>query len=330
MAKSKRQSAAQRRSQERRQRPNTISGSGRRSRREQQQLAKKKRTWWLLGGIVALVVIVVGGIFFIANMETQQATAGGDDALKSLTSLPADTYARVGQGSVQSSPMTALKNMPVLKGPDDKPEVFYMGGEYCPYCAVQRWALIAALSRFGRFSGVTPIISDEGKIPTYTFHNARYQSAYLHFDPKEAYGNDATSHPPLETLTPAEQNIFSKYDRTQYFPNAGDGSIPFLSFGNQYISAGAYYTGDVFANKSYSDIAHDLADPNSDVTRGMIGSANYITAALCRLTNNQPGNVCNASFMPAIQQSLSSSPVKAFSEPLLMGDVSATRARRPL
>src|SRR5438309_707950 len=36
-----------------------------------------------------------------------------------------------------------------------KTEVLYIGAEYCPYCAAERWSLVVALSKFGSFSGLT-------------------------------------------------------------------------------------------------------------------------------------------------------------------------------
>ncbi len=33
-----------------------------------------------------------------------------------------------------------------------KPEVLFVGAEFCPFCAAERWPLIVALSRFGHFS----------------------------------------------------------------------------------------------------------------------------------------------------------------------------------
>jgi hypothetical protein len=40
-------------------------------------------------------------------------------------------------------------------------------------------------------------------------------------------------------------------------------------------------------------IAGSLADPASDVAQNVGGTANLLTAAICQITNNQPGNVCN-------------------------------------
>jgi len=32
--------------------------------------------------------------------------------------------------------------------------VVYIGAEYCPYCAVERWPLIVALNRFGTLTNL--------------------------------------------------------------------------------------------------------------------------------------------------------------------------------
>jgi hypothetical protein len=40
-----------------------------------------------------------------------------------------------------------------------KPEVLYIGAEYCPYCGTERWSMIVALSRFGTFRGLKEIRS---------------------------------------------------------------------------------------------------------------------------------------------------------------------------
>jgi hypothetical protein len=35
-----------------------------------------------------------------------------------------------------------------------KPIVLYVGGEFCPYSAAERWSPVVALSRFGAFSNL--------------------------------------------------------------------------------------------------------------------------------------------------------------------------------
>ena len=60
----------------------------------------------------------------------------------------------------------------------------------------------------------------------------------------------------------------------------------------------------------YSIIAGQLGDSSSDIGRGVLGGANYLTAAICSVTNNQPANVCSASYIPALQQAIQKTTVQ--------------------
>ena len=74
-----------------------------------------------------------------------------------------------------------------------KPEVLYVGTEYCPYCDAESWPLIVALSRFGEFTGLRTSRSPlfEGIPPTdgWTFYGSSYTGRYLAFAPVETYSN---------------------------------------------------------------------------------------------------------------------------------------------
>ncbi|GER90985.1 hypothetical protein KDW_51470 [Dictyobacter vulcani] len=298
MAKQKQGSASSRRAQVRQQREsNTRTQLQSRGRRQQQS---SKSGWWLVGGIVILVAVIVGGFIFLAQREAEQSKVGSDQALKTITSVSANVFSSVDKGT-STAPLTHVKNTPVLKGPDGKPELFYMGGEYCPHCAAQRWVVIAALSRFGKFSNLTPILSGEGQVPTYSFHGSSYSSDYIHFEAKETADNDSTNPQKLDDLSADDQKIVNQYAKQPYVQSAG---IPFMSIGNQFISTGAYYPETVLTGKSYQNISDEVVDSNSDLSRGIIGAANVLTAAICTTTNNQPANVCGASPIPNVQQGL--------------------------
>ena len=71
---------------------------------------------------------------------------------KQVTSVPAATLDQVGAGAVTGTP-SRISGAPLTSG--GKPEMLYMGAEYCPYCAAERWSMIVALSRFGTFNGLT-------------------------------------------------------------------------------------------------------------------------------------------------------------------------------
>jgi hypothetical protein len=48
----------------------------------------------------------------------------------------------------------------------------------------------------------------------------------------------------------------------------------------------------VLAGLTWNQIAADLHNPGSAVAAGALGAANYITAAICGLTNGQPASAC--------------------------------------
>jgi hypothetical protein len=81
-------------------------------------------------------------------------------------------------------------------------------------------------------------------------------------------------------------------ETSPYVDSAAAGSIPFLDFGNKYGSIGASYSPQVLSGLSWGTIATDLSNPNSTVAKSVDGTANYITAAICSMTGNQPSSAC--------------------------------------
>src|SRR5579885_2234830 len=300
MAKSKQQdtSAAQRREQVRSQRQQRLQNDQYAQFSAQRRGKQQKNNPWLLVGIIlVLAAAVIGFFFFIANQS--KSTAGADQALKAITSVDPKLLATVGTGEAQNQ-MSAVKGQPILKGPDGKPVILYVGGEYCPFCAAQRWGMIVALSRFGTFGPLNSLISSESSIATYTFHGMTYQSQYLDFIARETADNN---NQPLDKLTPEQEQLVQKFDAPPYVQGSS-GAIPFISIANQQVSAGAYYSPNTLSGLSYSDIATRLKEPTSDVSKGILGTANFLTAAICSVTQNQPANVCTADPIPQIQSTL--------------------------
>jgi len=125
---------------------------------------------------------------------------------------------------------------------------------------------------------------------TFTFLNATYTSKYLTFTSVEELTNipdKATgSYTPLQTPTAAQQALIQKYD------GANNGAIPFIDYGNKFMSVGASYNPGVLSGLSWTQIADDLSTPSSAVAQGVLGTANYATAAICGLTGDQPATAC--------------------------------------
>ena len=196
----------------------------------------------------------------------------------------------VGAGSV-TRPPAAVSGAPLTSG--GKPEVFYIGAEFCPYCALEQWGLVVALSRFGTFAGLRTVHSSSTDVypntPTWTFYGSSYTSRYLTFTAVEQASNvpDASAplgYVPLQSPTAGQQALLRKYDPER--------SIPFVDIGNKYVISGASASPQVLADKSWAQIASSLHDPSSPVAQAVNGTANYITAAICKVTNNQPVTAC--------------------------------------
>jgi hypothetical protein len=252
-------------------------------------------------GIVLGFVLAGGHSTTGGNASGSGSAAPGGQELASLvtttTSVPAATMDRIGAGTV-SSPPKSISGAPLTSG--GKPEVLYIGAEYCPYCAAERWSMVVALSRFGAFSGLglTHSAAANGagqaepypNTATWTFAHATFASQYLTFTPVETYTNvpdPATGfYTPLQTPTAEQLALLRKYDA------AYNDAIPFIDYGNKYLTVGASYDPGVLAGLTWNQIAADLHNPGSPVAAGALGAANFITAAICGLTNDQPASAC--------------------------------------
>jgi hypothetical protein len=221
-----------------------------------------------------------------------------------VTGVPAATLDKVGKGAVPSfmqgkPPFAAGSGATLTNG--GKPEMLYIGAEFCPYCAAMRWSMAVALSRFGTLTplhGIHSAPSPESfpNTATLTYYKTGYNSPYLTFTPVE---NLTVTHAPLQNPTPEQNAIWAKYE-----PDPNTRGYPFIDFGNKVVMKGPIYDPGVLAGKTWSQIAAALKDPTSPIAQNVNGAANYITGAICKMTNNQPSNVCSSPAVTAVQSGL--------------------------
>ncbi len=277
---------------------------------------KQRVSSGLMALVLATLVIVIVGI--IVAVKLTSGSGGGSptvgaptDVVQAATNVPAADLAAAGLGAHQviGIPLQ-VKPPPPLLTLNGKPEVLYVGAEYCPYCAAERWSMVVALSRFGTFSGLKATSSSSTDIypstQTFSFYGSSYTSKYLSFVPVEKTTN---TYAPLQKLTGAENKVFLKYDVPPYSGSANSTSsqgnpIPFIDLANRYIEVGAEYNPQVLHGLSLGTIAGSLTVPSSPVAQGIEGGANYFTAALCKLTNSQPTSVCSGPVIAAAQATL--------------------------
>ena len=275
-------------------------------RREQQQ-----RLLMAGGAILAVVIIVIGFVIWKANNSGNNVAGASNgptgatltSVVSDATNVPASTLDSVGAGG--SSLQGAIKKIsgatPLTS--NGKPEVFFEGAEYCPYCAANRWGMVVALSRFGTFTGLKTVHSSTTdtppNIPTFTFHGSTYTSKYITFTAVETLTNIPTTAAPyyttLDTPTAAQQALVTKYDAPPYTSSQNAGAIPFVDFGNQYLQSGdlPMLTPQVLKG-DWAQIAADLKTPSTANAKAVDGAANFMTAAICKMTNNQPATACTS------------------------------------
>ena len=192
----------------------------------------------------------------------------------------------------RSSCPTRVGNGTGPRGADDRPLITYVGAEYCPYCAAERWALAVALSRFGTFSNLSGTHSSGSDVypdtQTLSFYGSSYSSPYVDF--QAGRGGDEPAgggtYQTLQTPTAAQSALMAPYDP--------QGSIPFLDIANKYIVTGSSFSPQVLQGLSRQPDRRTAAGPVRAVAQAIDGTANAITAAISVVTGNQPSSVANS------------------------------------
>jgi hypothetical protein len=276
--------------------------------REQQRRQERRRRWVLIGGSASTVVLVIAAIVLVYAFKSDKKNAAPSArasaaVVAAVTGVSTTVWQQVGTGTAGLP--TRITGPALTKA--GKPLIVYIGAEFCPFCAGERWAVVNALARFGTWSnlGATSSASQD-KYPntaTFSFHGASYSSPYVAFEGVETTTNQALSgggYQPLETPTSAQAALQKQYGTD----SSGNQSIPFIDFGNHFRILGASYDPEVLQGSTRDEIAANLSDPKNAATKGILGAANAVTAAICMITKNQPSTVCSNTTIQKIQGQL--------------------------
>jgi len=254
--------------------------------------------------IIAIVVGLVVVKLTTGNSKTPAATPENPvpaAVMDRLTSVPTSAFDAAGAPSSLVASLKPGSGSPLTSA--GKPLVLYVGAEYCPYCAAERWPMVVALSRFGQFTGLKVTESSTSDIDpgtqTLSFHGATYTSPYITFQSVEEQTNQpqGDTYATLETPTAAQEKLVQTYDKPPFTNSSG--GIPFIDFGNRYIVSGSAYDPATLQGQSWFQISGALSEPTGQVGQSILGTANAISAAICKLTNGQPGSVCTSAGVKA-------------------------------
>lgn len=162
--------------------------------------------------------------------------------------------------------------------------VFFMGAEYCPYSAAERWAIVRALQKFGQWDGLKQTMSaarDEPflNLPTYDFTKANYTSPHVEFASRETKDREFK---PLQKLLKTEEKFVRKFN--------ADKEIPFLLIGGRFMQVGAGFTPKIFIGHTFRQTETELKKAESEIRKTIDDEANIISALMC--VSGLPPEVC--------------------------------------
>jgi thiol-disulfide isomerase/thioredoxin len=256
---------------------------------EKKPKAKINRKSILIVSIIIAASIIGFLVYSSQNSSSNMSSLIGQpvssDIYNSLSNVSYSTLSSIGRGST-TSPLQI--SGPTLSS-DNKPLIVYLGAEYCPYCAAERWSMIVALSKFGNFTNLSYMESSPTDVysntPTFSFYGATYTSPYISFQSVEL--QDRLSNP-LQTPTPDQEALAKTYNP--------QGGIPFVDIANQYMVSGSQYQVSLLSGMNWEQISSQLDNPNSNVAQGIDGAADTLISKICKVTNDTPSNVCSQSF----------------------------------
>jgi hypothetical protein len=266
----------------------------------------QKPLYWAGGGVVVVLVVALLVVLLLPPSNGLQPVSSPTKVPASVLSAVTDpglhAFATVGEGG-QEGELSRLTGTKPLTDSAGKTEVIYVGGEFCPYCAGERWSMIMALSRFGTFTGLKEMSSSstdtDPSTSTFTFVDSTYTSQTVDFMPVE---EEDQNQNPLQTPSATVEQIFTTYDQQPYSDSAaGEPGFPFLDIGGHYVLYETSFDPVMLQGLSWKQIATDLGNLKSPVTLAIVGNANFLSAAICLADSNQPSSVCASSTIQGIE-----------------------------
>ncbi len=249
---------------------------------------------------IALVVVIVGVLVIVKVAGGGSGSGTVDQASPPAgTPIPAATLAKL--QSVPISTLAAAPTSGIVTTPQSvneaplrangKPEMLFIGAEFCPHCAAERWALYVALSKFGTFSpqpGRIHSANEDGDVPTLTFYGTTYTSPYFTFTPVEVDTNkpQGDGYAPLQTPTEAQLTLWQ---------DANGGSFPFVDFAGKEVLPSAQYLFTPLQGLPFSTVAAQVGENSTAIGADIDASAAQLISTICgSLSGQQPVAVCSA------------------------------------
>jgi len=266
--------------------------------RRARQNRNKRYAFVTIGLVIALVAVLV--IVKVAGGGGGSSSSADQPSPPRGTPIPAATLAHLSSvpiSTLNSAPSDAVINAPQPVNQkaltaDGKPELLYIGAEFCPHCAGERWPMYIALSKFGTFSpepGKIHSATQDGNVPTLTFYGTNYTSPYLTFTPVEVQTNylnsSGTAYATLQTPTPAQYNLWQE---------GNGGTTPYANFGGKAILSGSQIDFTPMEDMSFDAVAAQVGDNSTTIGASINAAASQLIKTICStMTHDQPSAVCS-------------------------------------
>jgi hypothetical protein len=287
-------------------RPTTQQSHARAAKARLEQERKRRQRILFAGVAGAIVLAVVVVLIAVKLTQSSNKTAvstatnyvpdpAPGNVVTTLAGIPAtslsSSFGQYGK-NLSSAPHAVNGVAPPGQGTGGPPEFLYIGANYCPYCAAERWAMVTALSKFGTFTNLGQTTSSASDVdpntPTFTFYQSTYTSQYIKFVPVETTTNQpsGSGYQTLQTPTAAQQQVWSENDP--------QGSIPFIYIAGKFLQTGSPYDPGLLAGKTMNEIAQAATDPTTKIGQAIQAAAGSLVSDICSVTKDQPASVCSA------------------------------------
>jgi hypothetical protein len=273
--------------------------------------------------VVALVTYALTHVSSPTTVVEPAVTA--PDILDAVSNVPASTFDGVGvtvPGAELTPPLVVSDPQLTAGG---KPQVLFIGAEYCPFCAAERWPLVVALSRFGHFTVLRNATSATQSVfpgtATFSFDGAEYTSPYLTFTGVELYSDQIGADGTFTRIarpTAAQTALVARYSGSDVGPETG--VSPFVDIAGRMVTTTSGFSPALLAGQSQAQIASELdapprpAEPSTapasapPTGQAIIAAANELTVGICAATGQRPSSVCLSKGVRSAAQSLGAAP----------------------
>jgi Domain of unknown function (DUF929). len=211
----------------------------------------KNRTEWKKGMILtAIIAIILAAYVIIVQSENSSQPIQDEKVIGDFTLVSNSILSEYG-----------------------KIVILFIGAEACPFCAAESWSIVSALSQYGTWNGLSPIISNATdsipKVPGYTFANATLESSQVSFVEVEL--TTTSWDQKLQSLNSSESQLYKEYD-----PN---GLIPFLLIGGMYLHIGSAVSPYLISNMDW-DQCYNLSKSKNAFHDQVINESSNISQVI--------------------------------------------------